>query len=78
MKRGLVDSIMVTETVAGLRRLQAVDKFIFTCKDSAWNTSWTLVDMAEEARGCSMGGLEPSSWQRKQFPLRPLVALCVL
>jgi hypothetical protein len=46
---GLVDGILVTEAVAGLRRLQMIDQLIFAWKALAWNASWAAIDVAEEA-----------------------------
>ena len=44
-KRGLIDGILVIETVSWFRRLQMVDKLVCL----AWNATWALIDVAERA-----------------------------
>ena len=60
MKRGLVDGILVAEGMTWLGRLQMVDELVFAAEASTRDAAWASIDVAEEARGQAMDGLDVS------------------
>lgn len=46
VKCGLVDGILMTESMARLRRFQVVDQLVSARKSISCNASWALVDVA--------------------------------